>query len=190
MGVFEIFLTGVGLAMDAFAASVCRGLSMKKINYRHALIIALMFGGFQALMPLIGWALGKSFEGYISAFSPWVAFILLSYIGGKMLFDGIRGEEGCESCGCEGLRLKQLFGMAIATSIDALAVGVSFGVSGVPIVSSITIIGVTTFFIALLGVVIGNRFGERYNKKATVVGGVILVAIGIKILAESFFSKI
>jgi len=187
MGVIEIFLTGVGLAMDAFAASVCRGLSMKKINYKHAFIIALMFGGFQALMPLIGWFLGKSFEGYISAFSPWVAFLLLSYIGGKMLWDGIHGDGECDCCGCEGLRFKQLFGMAIATSIDALAVGVSFGVSGVNIWSSIAIIGVTTFFIALLGVIIGNNFGEKYNKKATVAGGLILVAIGLKILIESFF---
>ena len=187
MGIIEIFLTGVGLAIDAFAASVCRGLSMKKINYKHALIIALMFGGFQALMPLIGWALGKSFESYMSAFSPWVAFLLLSYIGGKMLYDGIKGEDECDCCQNEGLRFKQLFGMAIATSIDALAVGVSFGVGGVSIFSSITIIGVTTFFIALLGVVIGNRFGEKYNKRATIAGGVILVGIGIKILVESFF---
>lgn len=188
MGFIEIFLTGVGLAMDAFAASVCRGLSMKKINYKHAFIIALMFGGFQALMPLIGWALGKTFEGYISTFSPWIAFLLLSYIGGKMLYDGIKGEGECADCGCGGLRLKQLFGMAIATSIDALAVGVSFGISGVNIWSSIAIIGVTTFFIALIGVVIGNRFGEKYNQKATIAGGLILICIGIKILVESFFA--
>ena len=188
MTFIEIFLTGVGLAMDAFAASVCRGLTMKKVNYKHAFIIALMFGGFQALMPLIGWFLGKSFEVYISAFSPWIAFILLSYIGGKMLYDGIRGEDECCECGYQGLRFKQLFGMAIATSIDALAVGVSFGISQVPIVSSISIIGVTTFVIALLGVIIGNKFGEKYNRKATIAGGLILVAIGLKILIESFFS--
>lgn len=188
MNFLEIFLTGVGLSMDAFAVSVCRGLSMKKINYKHALIIALMFGGFQALMPLIGWTLGKAFEGYISAFSPWIAFILLAYIGGKMLYDGIKGGEGEEALNDGSLDMKQLFMMAIATSIDALAVGVSFGVTGVNIWSSISIIGVTTFVIAFLGVLIGHKFGEKYNKGATIAGGAILICIGLKILIESFFA--
>ena len=188
MGFVEVFLIGVGLAMDAFAASVCRGLSMKRINYKHAFIIALLFGGFQALMPLIGWLLGVTFEGYVSSFAPWVSFILLAYIGGKMLYDGIKGDDECECCGCEGLRLKQLFGMAVATSIDALAAGVTFGIKSVNIWSSIAIIGVTTFFISLGGVVIGNNFGEKYNRKATVAGGIILIGIGFKILIESFFN--
>ena len=188
MGIIELLLLAIGLSMDAFAVAVCKGLATPQLKPRHLLIAGAWFGGFQALMPLIGWLLGKTFEGYISSFSPWIAFILLAYIGGKMLYDGIKGDDECEDCGCGGLRLKQLFIMAIATSIDALAVGVTFGVTEVNIWSSIAIIGVTTFFIALVGVIIGNNFGEKYNKRATIAGGAILICIGIKILAESFFA--
>ena len=184
MLLYEVFLVGVGLSMDAFAAAVCRGLSMKKINYKHAFIIALMFGGFQALMPLIGWALGKTFEGYISTFSPWIAFLLLSYIGGKMLYDGIKGEGECADCGCGGLRLKQLFGMAIATSIDALAVGVSFAFLETEIWLPAALIGIVTFGFSFGGVKIGNIFGTRYKSKAELVGGIILILIGLKIVLE------
>ena len=183
MLLYEIFFIGVGLSMDAFAAAVCRGLSMKKINYRHALIIALFFGGFQALMPLVGWLLGTQFSSYIEQFDHWIAFGLLLFIGGKMIIDVIRGED--ESCPyVDGLNLKQLTVMAIATSIDALAVGVSFAFLKTNIFSAIGVIGATTFVLSLVGVVIGNKFGEKYKNKATLAGGIILVAIGVKILLE------
>lgn len=186
MGIIEIFMIGVGLAADAFAVSVCRGLSMRKINYRHAVLIALTFGIFQALMPLIGWLLGQAFEGYISFLSPWIAFVLLGAIGGKMIWDTMHEEEDCPCCSEkeDRLDLKDLFVMAIATSIDALAAGVTFGVKNVSIVSAITIIGITTLVICLIGVIIGNRFGAKYNKKASLAGGIILIAMGIKILVE------
>lgn len=191
MGFVEIFMIGVGLAADAFAVSVCRGLSMRKINYRHAFLIALTFGIFQALMPLVGWLLGQAFEGYISFLSPWIAFVLLAAIGGKMIWDTFHEEEDCPCCKEkeEKLDLKNLFVMAIATSIDALAVGVSFGVNGTSILSAMLIIGVTTFVICLLGVLIGNRFGAKYNKKASIAGGIILIAMGIKILVEGILVK-
>ena len=183
MLLYEVFLIGVGLSMDAFAAAVCRGLSMKKINYRHALIIGLFFGGFQALMPLIGWALGKQFAQYIESFDHWIAFGLLLIIGGKMILDVIRGED--ESCPyANGLDIKQLTVMAIATSIDALAVGVSFAFLKTNIFSAVAVIGLTTFVLSLIGVLIGNRFGEKYKNKATLAGGIILIAIGAKILLE------
>lgn len=183
MLLYEVFLVGVGLSMDAFAAAVCRGLSMKKINYRHALVIGLFFGGFQALMPLIGWFLGKQFASYIERFDHWIAFGLLLIIGGKMIIDVIRGED--ESCPySNGLDLKQLTVMAIATSIDALAVGVSFAFLKTNIFSAIAVIGLTTFILSLVGVLIGNRFGEKYKDKATLAGGIILIAIGTKILLE------
>ena len=183
MLLYEIFLIGVGLSMDAFAAAICRGLSMKKINYRHALIIGLFFGGFQAIMPLIGWLLGTQFASYIESFDHWIAFGLLLFIGGKMIIDVIRGED--ESCPyVNGLNLKQLTVMAIATSIDALAVGVSFAFLKTNIFSAIGIIGVTTFVLSFIGVIIGNKFGEKYKNKATLAGGIILVAIGVKILLE------
>ena len=186
MGFIEIFMIGVGLAADAFAVSVCRGLSMRKINYRHAVLIALTFGVFQALMPLIGWLLGQAFEGYISFLSPWIAFVLLGFIGGKMIWDTLHEEEDCPCCKDkeDRLDLKDLFLMAVATSIDALAVGVSFGVNGTPILSAMLIIGITTFVICLFGVLIGNRFGAKYNKKASLAGGIILIGMGIKILIE------
>ncbi len=183
MLLYEVFLVGVGLSMDAFAAAVCRGLSMKKINYRHALVIGLFFGGFQALMPLIGWFLGKQFASYIERFDHWIAFGLLLIIGGKMIIDVIRGED--ESCPySDGLNVKQLTVMAIATSIDALAVGVSFAFLKTNIFSAIAVIGLTTFILSLVGVLIGNRFGEKYKDKATLAGGIILIAIGTKILLE------
>ncbi len=189
LGFVEIFMIGVGLAADAFAVSVCRGLSMRRINYRHAVLIALTFGVFQALMPLIGWLLGQAFESYISFLSPWIAFVLLGAIGGKMIWDTLHEDEDCPCCEEkeERLDIKDLFLMAIATSIDALAVGVSFGVNGTPILSAMLIIGVTTFVICLLGVIIGNRFGAKYNKKAALAGGIILIAMGIKILVEGLF---
>lgn len=185
MGFAELFLIGVGLSMDAFAVSICKGLNMKKINYKHAAVIGAFFGGFQALMPFIGWALGSQFERYIESVDHWIAFVLLAFIGGKMVIEAVKGGDDDESEVCpDKLDLKELFMLAVATSIDALAVGVTFAFLKVNIVSSITIIGITTFVISVGGVVIGNRFGAKYKSKAEIAGGVILVLIGLKILLE------
>lgn len=185
MGFQEIFLIGIGLSMDAFAVALCKGLNMKKLNYFHAVIIALFFGGFQALMPLLGWFLGNSFEAYIVSVDHWIAFGLLVYIGGKMAYDAVKGddEEETETSG-DKLDLKELLIMAIATSIDALAVGITLAFSKVPIMQSITIIGITTFVLSISGVMIGNRFGMKFKSKAEIAGGVILILIGCKILLE------
>lgn len=183
MSFIEIFLIGIGLSADAFAVAICKGLNMKRINYRHALIIALFFGGFQALMPLIGWVLGSQFQRYIVSFDHWIAFILLGFIGGKMIYEAIKGEdEGC--CECDRLDIKELFIMAVATSIDALAVGITFALVSVNIWSSITLIGLTTFVLSAIGVIIGNKFGAKYKNKAELAGGIILCLIGLKILLE------
>lgn len=180
MGLLELFLIAIGLSMDAFAVAVCKGLNMRRIQVKQSLIIALFFGAFQALMPLIGWFLGKQFEQYITSFDHWIAFLLLAYIGGKMIREAM-GEEEPQSCGFD---LKELFMLAIATSIDALAVGITFAFLKVEIFSSIALIGCTTFVLSLIGVVIGNRFGSRYQRKAELTGGVILILIGLKILLE------
>lgn len=186
MSFTDIFLIGIGLAMDAFAVSVCKGLCMKTINYRHSLIIALFFGGFQALMPFIGFCLGTFFEKYITAVDHWIAFLLLLYIGGKMLWDTLTSDDEEIVCPVQNrLDFKELFIMAVATSIDALAVGITFSFyKGTNIFANISIIGITTFAIAFGGVVIGNKFGTRFKKKAEIFGGVILVLIGLKILLE------
>lgn len=186
MGFIELFVIGVGLSMDAFAVAVCKGLGMKMVNWRHAFVIALMFGGFQGLMPLIGWALGSQLTSLIEPVDHWIAFILLVFIGGKMLWDAFRGDDGCETCGCaeEKLDIRELLMMAVATSIDALAVGVTFAFLGVNVMAAVVVIGVTTFALSFVGVVAGNRFGARFEKPATVAGGVVLVLIGLKILLE------
>lgn len=186
MGYLELLLIGIGLAMDAFAVSICKGLNMRKVNKKHCFIIALFFGGFQALMPFIGWFVGKQFERYITSIDHWIAFILLVIIGGKMVVEVIKGEEEEEVCSVEIERLdyKELLLLAIATSIDALAVGVTFAFLQVSIVPAITIIGVVTFIISAAGVFIGNLFGSKYKSKAELAGGVILILIGIKILLD------
>lgn len=185
MGFVELFLIGVGLSMDAFAVSICKGLNMKKINYKHALIIGGFFGGFQALMPFLGWALGSRFEQYIESVDHWIAFILLAFIGGKMVYESIKGgDDDEESSHQDKLDIKELFMLAVATSIDALAVGVTFAFLEVSILPSITLIGITTFVISVGGVVIGNRFGSKYKNKAEIAGGMILILIGLKILIE------
>lgn len=180
MGCFELFLIGIGLSMDAFAVAVCKGLGMRRIEGRQTLVIALFFGGFQALMPLIGWALGRQFEGYITSFDHWIAFLLLAYIGGKMVWEALQGEESVSA----GFDLKELLMLAVATSIDALAVGITFAFLRVEIFSAISIIGCTTFGLSLAGVIIGNCFGSRYQQKAEITGGIILILIGLKILLE------
>ena len=186
MGIIELALIAVGLSMDAFAVSVCKGLGMKRLNMRQAFVIALFFGGFQALMPLAGWALGSGFQSYIEPVDHWIAFALLAFIGGKMLYDAFHEEDGDEPVAGEAARLdlKEILMLAIATSIDALAVGVSFAFLQVDIVPAISLIGVITFALSLVGVAAGHQFGARFEKPATVVGGVVLILIGLKILLE------
>ena len=185
MGWIELLLTAVGLSMDAFAVSVCKGLGMRKMRYDQAFVIGLYFGVFQAIMPLLGWLLGTSFSRYIQAFDHWIAFILLAFIGGKMLWDVFheKEEETTEKVDAR-LDHKELFMLAIATSIDALAVGITFAFLGVNIVWAIAVIGVTTFVLSVVGVAVGHVFGARYEKGATIAGGIVLILIGCKILLE------
>lgn len=188
MGIVELLLIGVGLSMDAFAVSICKGLGMKHLNMKQALVIGLFFGGFQALMPVIGWLLGKQFESLITPIDHWIAFILLAFIGGKMLIEALRGEDDTvQGAACaidQKLDLKELTMLAVATSIDALAVGITFAFLQVDIVPSVTIIGVTTFLLSIVGVAVGHYFGARYEKPATIAGGIVLILIGLKILLE------
>ena len=183
---FTLLLMGAGLSMDAFAVSICKGLSMRKVNKKQSLVIGLFFGGFQALMPFIGWLLGSRFEQYITSIDHWIAFILLGFIGGKMVVEAIREkDEAVEVRKMDPpLDLKEMFILAIATSIDALAVGITFAFLQVPIVEAVSIIGITTFVISVIGVYVGNFFGNRYKKKADLAGGIILILIGLKILLE------
>lgn len=185
MGIVELLLIAVGLSMDAFAVSICKGLGMKKVNLKVAFVLALFFGGFQALMPLIGWALGSQFLWLISPIDHWIAFVLLAVIGGKMLWEALHDEEG-EDDGkpADKIDLGEFFILAVATSIDALAVGISFAALAVDIMPSILIIGVVTFCFTIAGVFVGNFFGSRYEKPASIVGGVVLILIGLKILLE------
>ena len=186
MGILELFLIGVSLSMDAFAVAVCHGLSMPKLNLRHGAVIALFFGGFQALMPFLGWLLGSQFAQYIESVDHWVAFGLLALIGGIMVREALSPEDEEESAcpAADRLDLKRLFMMAVATSIDALAVGITFAFFSVPIGPAVSIIGVTTFCISLGGVVIGNFFGTRYKQRAELTGGIVLILLGTKILLE------
>ena len=183
MDFIQVFLIGVGLAMDAFAVAICKGLNMKKIDYKYTALVALFFGGFQALMPLLGWLLGVRFERYIVSVDHWIAFALLSVIGGNMIKEALSGDDEDEDGGIT-YDLKELFMLAVATSIDALAVGITFAFLRVDIVSSIIIIGITTFCLSIVGVGIGNRFGAKYKSKAEFAGGTILILIGLKILLE------
>ena len=186
MGIIELALIAVGLSMDAFAVSVCKGLGMKRLDMGQALVIALFFGGFQALMPLAGWALGSGFQSYIEPVDHWIAFALLAFIGGKMLYDAFHEEDGDEPVAGEAARLdlKEILMLAIATSIDALAVGVSFAFLQVDIVPAVSLIGVITFALSLVGVAVGHQFAARFEKPASIVGGVVLILIGLKILLE------
>ena len=184
--VIELFLLGVGLSMDAFAVSVCKGLGMRKLNKKQALIIGLYFGGFQALMPFVGWLLGSQFQKYITSIDHWIAFILLGFIGGKMMIEAVRewNEEEVVDVMDAPIDHKNMLVLAVATSIDALAVGITFAFLGTPIVEAITIIGITTMVISIAGIVVGNFFGSRYKSKAEFIGGLILVLLGLKILLE------
>ena len=185
MSTVEILLIGIGLSMDAFAVAICKGLGMRRINYRHTFIIALFFGGFQALMPFLGWLLGSRFAQYITRYDHWIAFVLLLFIGGKMVWDTLH-EDGKEEeeFAKERLDLKELLLMAVATSIDALAVGVTFAFLDVDIVSAVIFIGVITFIFSAVGVKIGSIFGAKYKSKSEFLGGLVLICIGVKILLE------
>jgi len=224
MGFVELLLIGVGLSMDAFAVAVGKGLSMKRLDMGQALVIALFFGGFQALMPAIGWALGAQFAGVVESFSGWIAFGLLAFIGGKMIWDALHeddaaaehapanagtGEAASTEAGADtstdakayantnataenafmepdgagvSLDFRELFMLAIATSIDALAMGITFAFLRVNIVGAAAVIGITTFSLSLAGVAIGHQFGTRWEKPSTIIGGVVLILIGLKTL--------
>lgn len=186
MSFIELFLIGVGLSMDAFAAAICQGLSMTRIKWGHALTVGLYFGGFQALMPFIGWMLGSQFADRIQQYDHWIAFILLVLIGGNMIREALSGDEEDAAQAETDLRLdhKKLFLMAIATSIDALAIGVTFAFLETAILPAIGIIGCTTFCISVAGVAVGCWFGARYKKRAEITGGAILVLLGVRILLE------
>lgn len=187
LGIAELILTAIGLSMDAFAAAICKGLNMQKLNHKQAAIIALFFGGFQGMMPFIGWVLGKQFESYITDFDHWIAFVLLSFIGGKMVLEAFKKDDD-ECCCCDiGFDIKEVFMLAIATSIDALAVGITFATLKMQLAQTgfaVILIAAVTFGFSYGGVAIGNRFGARFKSKAEFAGGVILVLIGVKILLE------
>lgn len=186
MTLIDVFFIGIGLSMDAFAVAVCKGLCMKKLNYKHTVVISLFFGGFQALMPLLGFYLGTFFESYITKCDHWIAFLLLLYIGGKMLFDAIKESDDDIVLPMDAkLDIKELVLMAVATSIDALAVGITFAFYiNTKIFCNIAIIGITTFVLSFIGVAIGNKFGTKFKRKAEIAGGIILMLIGLKILLE------
>ena len=196
MGLLEMLLIAVGLSMDALAVSMCKGLCMKTWQGRQALLIALFFGGFQAGMPLLGWLAGRQFERYIRQYDHWIAFGLLAFIGVRMLVEALRKEKDgkafntavsgsarAQACPV-GFSLRELLLLAVATSIDALAVGVTFAFLQVKILPAAAVIGLTTFVLSGAGVALGHRFGTVHRKRAEIAGGVVLVLIGLKILAE------
>lgn len=181
MNLFSLFLIAVGLSMDAFAVSICKGLAMQKITFRKAGIVGLWFGVFQAVMPAIGYLLGSQFERYITSVDHWIAFVLLCIIGLSMIREAFSKEEETEDA---SLDVKTMFMLAVATSIDALAVGITFAFLQVAIIPAVLFIGVITFLLSAVGVKIGNVFGTRYKSKAEITGGIILILMGIKILLE------
>lgn len=184
MSFMELVLIAVGLSMDAFAVAICKGLSVQKLGWKHYLTVGAWFGGFQALMPTLGYLLGTTFERYITSVDHWVAFVLLCLIGGSMLKEGLAKEEE-EKEERAGFDFKSMLLLAVATSIDALAVGITFALlPDVNIFSAVGLIGIITFCLSAVGLKVGNIFGLKYKSKAEVVGGVILILIGVKILLE------
>ena len=181
MGLIELFLIAVGLSMDAFAVSVCKGLAMPKCTFKKAAIVGLWFGGFQALMPAIGYVLGAQFQETIASIDHWIAFVLLALIGGNMIHEALDNDEEEADA---SLDVKTMFLLAVATSIDALAIGITFAFLKVNIIPAVCFIGLVTFIISFAGVKIGNVFGARYKNKAEIVGGIILILLGLKILLE------
>ena len=185
MSIIEIALIGVGLAMDAFAVSICKGLAMRRMNYKKAIIIAAFFGVFQALMPALGYVLGTTFANKIAAIDHWIAFILLALIGANMIKEALSSDD--DECQDDSLRLGDLIMLSIATSIDALAVGITFAFFNVSLLRSVSMIGIITFIICVIGVKVGNVFGEKYKSKAELAGGLILIVMGAKILIDHLF---
>ena len=181
MNFIDIFLIGVALSMDAFAVSICKGLSVKKVSAKHVLTVGVYFGGFQALMPTVGFLLGYKFESFITCIDHWIAFILLALIGGNMIREALGKDDGNEN---DDFSFKAMLPLAVATSIDALAVGISFAFLGVDIVQAALLIGITTFVLSGVGIFVGNIFGSKYKSKAELLGGVVLILIGLKILLE------
>ncbi len=181
MNLYEIILISIGLAMDAFAVSICKGLSMKKINWKSTIIIAIYFGLFQAIMPVFGYLLGSSFSVIVQKLDHWIAFILLAIIGGNMIKESKDDETEKRN---DKVDFKTMIILAIATSIDALAVGVTFAFFKVNLLFSISVIGIITFVLSFIGVIIGNKFGDKFQNRAELAGGIVLITIGLKILLE------
>ena len=181
MGIVELVILSIGLAMDAFAVAICKGLSIVKMSWKNAIIVGLYFGIFQAIMPIFGYILGIRFQNYITNIDHWIAFVLLATIGINMIKEALSTEKEEEN---DSLKFKDMLILSIATSIDALAIGITFAFLNVNIVLSASLIGIITFLISMLGVKIGNVFGRKYEKKAQLTGGIILILLGIKILLE------
>ena len=183
MGTWELLVIAIGLSMDAFAVSICKGLSMRKMNWKNAVLAGIYFGGFQSLMPLLGYFLGSRFKDYIVSVDHWIAFILLAIIGISMIKESRESDEDIN----DSFDFKTMLVLAIATSIDALAIGVTFAFLSVNIVPAVSFIGVITFTLSVIGIKIGNVFGSKFKSKAELAGGFILIIMGIKILIEHLF---
>lgn len=181
MSIFALFILAVGLSMDAFAVAVCKGLALPKITIKNAALVGLWFGGFQAGMPMIGYLLGVQFQSRIESIDHWIAFVLLGLIGANMIKEAL---SGCDEMETASLSVKNMFVLAVATSIDALAVGVTLAFLQVKIGWAVSFIGTITFIISVAGVKIGNVFGVKYKSKAELAGGIILILLGTKILVE------
>lgn len=182
MDLLTIIVIAVGLSMDAFAVSVAAGIAVKRLKVRHAVRIALFFGGFQAIMPALGWLAGRSVADFIAPWDHWVVFAVLSFIGGRMIYESFR--MGPDGKSADLLSVWALFLLSVATSIDALAVGLSFAFLNVSIIMPVIVIGVVTFVLSLVGVAVGDRLGHFFERKIEAVGGLVLIAIGVKILLE------
>lgn len=181
MSLTTLFILAVGLSMDAFAVSVCKGLALKKTTFKNTALVGLWFGGFQALMPTIGYLLGVQFQRKIEVVDHWIAFVLLTLIGGNMIKESFSKDESAAS---DSLSVKSMLVLAIATSIDALAIGITLAFLNVQIIPAVSFIGIITFLLSALGVKIGNIFGTKYKSQAVLSGGVILILLGLKILLE------
>lgn len=186
MGIFDLIFIAVGLSMDAFAVSICKGLSVQRVQAKHVMVVGSYFGGFQAIMPLTGYILGKQFESMITNIDHWIAFVLLAIIGGNMIREALSGEDEKLD---DSFSFKVMFPLAVATSIDALAIGVTFAFLRVNIIPAVILIGATTFVISAAGLKIGNVFGTKYKSNAEIAGGVILILLGIKILIEHLMGR-
>lgn len=184
MGITELIILAVGLSMDAFAVSICKGLSVDKLEVKHMCLAGIWFGGFQALMPLIGFLLGSTFASYVQKFDHWIALILLAFIGFNMVRESFGDDDDSVE---DSFSVKTMFLMAVATSIDALAVGVTFAFLKVNVIFAVITIGIITFLFSAAGIKIGNVFGLRFKSKAELAGGMILILLGIKIFAEHMF---